>query len=449
MPKLVLNVDNPVVSVGNPVSGTVQLRLEKPTALDDIKIQFKGVSMTQSMPSSSNYAGIDFNSLDGSMIDPFGSVSVSSNGEKHTHVNIIVSLFQHPKGTELPAGEHIFPFIVNVPEFSQCGCSVRVKEHFKDITMVGSPCKCEPTRSPSGYSDILLPPSLKRNNFRQIDYKLVAIADRPKFYNWNMSKSAPITVISASLVHSKDPNWNIPTPKKRVSCVYTNSAKSRKLPNSYFVPGALPKASGAMKLVSLGTRITFVDVPAVIEIELDRSNMLVFDRLCPRLYITVQVDDMSRISGILSLTLKSLIITMRARDSGFSNRHRFASEPGDLLCFKTDLSVPLEPLTNSGPARFRIDDKVIPDGIDISHCVPDFQIIGLTHAHEVHVAARVSYNGGGTNLMEVSVPLVLQSGVDYDLDSHCILPPRYNLADCIVQPQLNDTGTEKDNFLDD
>ncbi|KAK9328047.1 hypothetical protein V1520DRAFT_347200 [Lipomyces starkeyi] len=339
MPKLVLNVDNPVVSVGNPLSGTVQLRLEKPTALDDIKIQFKGVSMTQTMPSSSRYAGVDFNNLDGSLIDAFGSVSVSGNGEKHTHVNIIVSLFQHPKGTELPAGEHIFPFIVNVPEFSQCGCSVRVKEYFKNISIVGSSWKCEPTRSPSGYSDILLPPSLKRNNFRQIDYKLVAIADRPKFYNWNMSKSAPITVISASLVHAQDPNWNIPTPKKRVSRVYTNSAKSRKLPNSYFVPGALPKASGAMKLVSLGTRITFVDVPAVIEIELDRSNMLVFDKLCPRLYITVQVDDMSRISGILSLTLKSLIITMRARDSGFSNRHRFASEPGDLLCFKTDMSV--------------------------------------------------------------------------------------------------------------
>ncbi|KAK9350075.1 hypothetical protein V1505DRAFT_228199 [Lipomyces doorenjongii] len=449
MPKLVLNVDNPVVSVGNPVSGTIQLRLEKPTVLDDIKIQFKGVSMTRIEPSSGNYTGIDLGNTDGSVSDPFVAMSVSSTGEKHTHVNIIVSLFQHPKGTELPAGEHTFPFIVNVPVFSQCGCPVRIKEYFKDFSIVGLPWKCEPTRSPSGYSDILLPPSLKRNNFRQIDYKLVAVADRPKFYNWNMSKSAPITVISASLVHAKDPNWNIPTPSKRVSRVYTNSTKSRKLPNSYFVPGALPKASGAMKLVSLGTRITFVDVPAVIEIELDRSNMLVFDRLRPRLYITVQVDDISRISGILSLTLKSLIITMRARDSGFANRHRFISEPADLLCFKTDISVPLESLTNSGPARFRIDDKVIPNGIDISHCVPEFRIMGLTHAHEVHVAARVSYNGGGTNLMEVSVPLVLQSGVDYDLDSHCVLPPRYNLADYIVQPESNDTGIEKDNFFDD
>ncbi|KAK9372765.1 uncharacterized protein V1513DRAFT_451457, partial [Lipomyces chichibuensis] len=441
MPKVVLNVDNPVVSVGNPVSGTVQLRLEKPTALDDIRIQFKGVSLTRITPASNNYTAIE-----SSMTNMYVSGKGRGKTEKHTHVNITVSLFQHPKGTELPAGEHVFPFIINVPEFSQCGCPVRIKEYKDSWNMI--PWKCEPSLSPSGYSNILLPPSLKRSNFRQIDYKLVAIVDRPEFYNWNISKSAPITIISASLVHAKDPNWNIPTTSKSVSPVYTNSVKTRKLPKSYFVPGALPKASGAMKLVSLGTSIQFVDVPAVIEIELDRSNMFVFDKLCPRLYITVQVDDMSRISGILSLKLKSLIITMKARESGFSNGHSFVSEPAELLCRKTDISIPLEPLTNSGPARFRIDDKVIPDAIDISHCVPDFQIMSLKHIHEVHVEARISYNGGGTNLMEVSAPLVLQSGVDYDLDSHCILPPRYNPADYVVQPQLNDTGTEKDDFFD-
>ncbi|KAK9368831.1 hypothetical protein V1509DRAFT_663889 [Lipomyces kononenkoae] len=443
MPKLVLKVDNPIVSIGNPVSGIVLLKLEKPTILDDIKIQFKGVSVTRLVAT-----GSDLNAFDGSATDPLGPpMNIGSTKEKHTHVNIVISLLQHPQGTELPAGDHAFPFIVNVPEFSQCGCSTRIRGYFDDFTL--SPWKCERAASPSGVSDILLPPSMKRNAVRQIDYKLIAIADRPKFYKWNMSQSAYITVISAASVHADDPGWNIPISRKISSQVYTHWTKSRKLPNSYFVPGSLQKVKGAMKLVSISTRITFVNVPAVLEIELDRNNVLVFDKFRPRLHVAVQVDDMSRINGILSLTLKSLIITMTSRDSGFANRRRFFSESGDILCGKTDINVLLEPLTVSGPARFRIDDKVIQDGLDISQCVPDFRIMGLTHTHELRVAARVSYNGGPTNLMEVSVPVVLQSGIDYDLDSNRILPPRYNFADHTSERQPIDTGDEEDFFGDE
>ncbi|KAK9236366.1 hypothetical protein V1525DRAFT_420447 [Lipomyces kononenkoae] len=440
MPKLVLKVDNPIVSIGNPVSGIVLLRLDKPTILDDVKIQFKGVSVTRLVA-----AGTDLNTLDGAGTDPLGPpMNIGSSKEKHTHVNIVLSLFHRPHGTELPAGEHVFPFIVNVPEFSQCGCPTRIRRYFDDFTL--AQWQCERAASPSGFSNILLPPSMKRNPFRQIDYKLIAIADRPKFYNSNMSQTAYITVISAASVHAEDPSWNIPISKKVASRVYTHWAKSRKLPNSYFVPGALPKVSGPMKLISISTRITFVDVPAVLEIEIDKSNVLVFDKFRPRMYVTIQVDDMSRINGVLSLMLKSLIVTMTARDSGFANRRRFFSETSDILCDRTDISMLLEPLTISGPARFRIDDKVLRDGLDISRCVPDFRIMGLTHTHELRVAARISYNGGATNLMEASVPVVLQSGVDYDLDSDRILPPRYNFADSAFERQPNDAGNEGDFF---
>ncbi|KAK9319091.1 hypothetical protein V1517DRAFT_311032 [Lipomyces orientalis] len=444
MPKLVLDVDNPAVSIGNPVSGTVKLVLEKPTALDDIKIQFKGVSMTRIMASS----GATFETT--TTADDFAPMGGnSSQSEKHTHVNLTLSLFQHPKGTELPSGEHTLPFIFNVPVFSQCGCPPRIEQYIKDFKILKSPWKCEPTRSPSGYSNLLLPPSVKRNGFRAVEYKIVAIADWTKFYKRNMSKSVPISVISASFVHSIDPNWHISTPVSGLSRVYKNSAKSRKLPNSYFVPGALPKASGAMKLVSFGSN-AFVDVPAVLELELDRSSVVVFDKFCPRLYLTIQVDDVSRIAGILSLALKSLVIMIKSCDEGFSQRHRFVSEPGDIVCFRTDINVPLEPMAIRGPARFRIDDKVIPGGLDISHIVPDFRVMSLTHhKQEVHVEAGISYNGGGTKLMEVLVPAVFQSGVDYDLDSRCILPPRYNFADYDLQSQQNSGRDGNDPFFDE
>ncbi|KAK9483540.1 hypothetical protein V1527DRAFT_453972 [Lipomyces starkeyi] len=444
MPKLVLSVDNPVVTIGNPVSGTVQLILEKPTALDDIKVQFKGMSMTRIMASS----GTTFERS--TMADDMATIGGNTSvGETHTHVNLSVSLFQHPKGTQLPAGQHTLPFIFNVPVFSQCGCPPRIEEYFKEFKIFKNSWKCQPARTASGYSNILLPPSTTKNGFRAIEYKIVAIADRPKFYKWNMSKSSTITVISAAFVRAKDPNWNVPTPVKGLSCVYTNSAKSKKLPNSYFVPGALSKSNGAIKLVSFG-RNMFVDVPAVLEIELDRSKVLVFDKFFPKLYITIQVDDVSRIAGILSLALKSLVISLKARDEGFSQHHRFVSEPEQIVFFRKDLDIPLEPLAIRGPARFRIDDKVIKDGLDISHAVTDFQIMSLKHTHEMYVEAGVSYNGGGTKLMEVTVPAVMQSGVDYDLDSRCILPPRYNFTDYELRPQQTaNTNDGKDHFFDD
>ncbi|KAJ8104365.1 hypothetical protein POJ06DRAFT_18535 [Lipomyces tetrasporus] len=445
MPKLVLDVDNLAVSVGNPVSGTIKLSLEKPTALDDIKIQFKGMSMTRIMA----FSGASFEAT--TMADDFVPMGGNNSvGEKHTHVNLTHSLFQHPKGTELPSGEHTFPFIFNVPVFSRCGCPPRIKEYFKEFKIFKGSWKCEPIRSPSGYSNFLLPSSTRRNGFRAIEYKIVAIADRTKFYKRNMSKSVPITVISASFVHAADPSWHIPTPVNGLSRVYKNSTKSRKLPNSYFVSGALPKTSGAMKLMSLGIN-TFVDVPAVLEVELDRSNVVVFDKFCPRLYITIQVDDVSRIAGILSLALKGLVIIIKSCDEGFSQRHNFVTEPGEIVYFRKDIDLPLEPMSIRGPARFRIDDKVIPDGVDISHVVPDFRIMSLAHhKQEVHVEAEVSYNGGGAKLMEVLVPAVFQSGVDYDLDSRCILPPRYNLADYDLQPQQNrDTRDGNDPFFDE
>jgi hypothetical protein len=41
----------------------------------------------------------------------------------------------------------------------------------------------------------------------------------------------------------------------------------------------------------------------------------------------------------------------------------------------------------------------------------------------------LEFNDGGTRAVDVSHAIIINSGIDYDLDTNMLLPPRYQMTD--------------------
>ncbi|KAK9384181.1 hypothetical protein V1515DRAFT_447075 [Lipomyces mesembrius] len=81
-------------------------------------------------------------------------------------------------------------------------------------------------------------------------------------FSRNKSAYCAVTVIPAMVVHASDKLYvrnsgNNATEYKNVVLL----AKCDKLPEEYFVPGALPKVSGLKRLFSISSKHIYVDVP--------------------------------------------------------------------------------------------------------------------------------------------------------------------------------------------
>ncbi|KAK9431028.1 hypothetical protein V1505DRAFT_87742 [Lipomyces doorenjongii] len=85
-PQLSISVDNSIVTAGSPVSGIVDLELDRPTIIDAVKVRFRGISMTTELKysSPSPYSG-------------YISPEQQKLREWHIHIDITTTLFEGQK----------------------------------------------------------------------------------------------------------------------------------------------------------------------------------------------------------------------------------------------------------------------------------------------------------------------------------------------------------------
>ncbi|KAK9482339.1 hypothetical protein V1527DRAFT_499199 [Lipomyces starkeyi] len=403
-----LFLDCPVVSVGCSLTGIVGITLKEPTNIDDITVRFRGVSVTARREKKNKNE----------------STRVV---EEHTHVDIITSLFDRPRGSILLPGEQILLFAFQVPVFSECTCLA--------LAAGDQPCWNRSSMRACQHSPddaelaIGLPPTFHANSDIYVDYRVIATVNRPGMFVWNKSAYCAVTVIPATVVHASDKlslrnSGNNATEYKNVVL----SAKCDKLPEEYFVPGALPKVSGLKRLFSISSKYTYVDVPLQAEMVLyNNCEASLGEQIPLEIYILIQVDDISRIIGILSIKLTSIKIILESTASGYVRQSQFDAQGKTVILLQKDnLDVALTPEKSEDHApRFRIDDKVfnsIELGKDIT---PDFDVMSLEHRHTIGAIIGLSFNDGNSRTLRISHAIIINSGIYYDLDTHKLLPHVY------------------------
>ncbi|KAK9242718.1 hypothetical protein V1506DRAFT_50595 [Lipomyces tetrasporus] len=303
-----LQFDNNVVSVGSTLAGIVCITLKEPTSIDDISVRFRGVSVTARRTRDSQ--GHSHRIV-----------------EEHTHVDIITSLFDSPRGTIVLPGEQILLFAIQVPVFSECTC-LALADCEQPCWNRGSRTSCEHLVEDAGLVRTGLPPSFYANDDIYVDYQVIATVNRPGIFTWQKSASCAVTVIPAMVAHTSDKLYvrnseNNATEYKDVIF----SAKCDKLPEEYFAPGALPRASGMKRLFSFSSRHSYVDVPLKAEMVLYNNCEASFWEQIPlELYISIQVDNVSRIAGILNIKLTSMTVVLESTASGYVWQHHQQSQ---------------------------------------------------------------------------------------------------------------------------
>ncbi|KAK9342362.1 hypothetical protein V1522DRAFT_439870 [Lipomyces starkeyi] len=400
-----LFLDSKVVSVGSSLTGIVSITLKEPASVDDISVRFRGVSVT---------ARTEINAQG----------QVSQEVEQHTHVDIVTSLFDQPRGTILRPGEQILFFAFEVPVFSECIClalkhrSTRACQHsveIADLVRTG------------------LPPTFYADDEMYVDYRVIATVNRPGIFRWNKSASCTINVIPALVGHASEKPYSRNSSNNATE--YRNvvlSAKCDKLPEEYFAPGGLPKVSGMKKIFSFSSKHTYVDVPIKAEMVLyNNCEASLCEQIPLGLYISIQVDDISRIIGILNIKLTSIKIVLESTTSGYVWQDQvYGRGKTAILLQEDDLDVPLTPENGEDHApRFWIDDKVFKSielGKDI---VPDFDIMSLKHRHRIGAVIGLSFNDGDSRTLGISHAIIINSGTYYDLHTHMLLTQLYQTAD--------------------
>ncbi|KAK9367839.1 hypothetical protein V1509DRAFT_594560 [Lipomyces kononenkoae] len=425
---LVLNLTNPVVSAGGELTGAVSLTLDEPTSIQDISIRFKGISFTGRVVNN-------------------GSTTYRVT-EQHTHVDLITSLYDQPKGRVLSAGEHILLFTIPVPVFSECTCLAHYGR-YRGFRLTRWTCRRSLTDV--GLVRTGLPPTCHASRSLYVHYRLVAIVDRPGIFKWKKSVSCDVNLVPATLVHS--PHLQYDRNSGNLTREYKSvvfSAKCDKLPEEYFVHGALPKVSGLKKLVSFSSKHTYVDVPIKAEMVLHNSEASLGEQLPLELYVSILVDDISRIEGIVNIILTSIQVTLISETSGRVQQYHNHASSRTVIFEQKKLNIPLGPEKSEGRApRFRIDDKVFKSIILAREITPDFDIMSLQHHHRLIVAVGLSLNEGSTRTFEISRDIVINSGIDYDLDTNTLLPPRYKPADYGCRTgNFEKLSIEDDDFFD-
>ncbi|KAK9465819.1 hypothetical protein V1512DRAFT_254038 [Lipomyces arxii] len=396
----------PVVAAGGKLSATINVVLEEETFFKDIRVMFRGTSFTAMLVSN-------------------GSTTYQVS-EHHIHVDRYFTLLpDNAGGTTLSAGRHTFPVTIWLPVYSDCKCLARVGEYPK--FRFARSWNCVHSAAETGdFGRALLPPSLWASDNLKVGYRLAVLAERPGLFTLNKSKMIGVNVLPVAVIDEHVPNMDPLYIEERA----VHSAKCDKLPETYFVNGALPKATGFRKVFSLSSKHSYVNVPMKFELVLGNNATVRLNQKIPiSICTTIDVDDVSRIDGIVDARLVSLRLVIHSVTKGVAQQLANSNTDRQTIYDLKGLNEPLVPVLKSEyqqVPKYQMEDHLFEDAVIPGSLSPDFKVMSLAHFHILKITVGMKFNGGSTKYTELSHALNITSGLEYDVNEKSLLPPSYD-----------------------
>ncbi|KAK9234757.1 hypothetical protein V1525DRAFT_428284 [Lipomyces kononenkoae] len=411
---LTKTVDNSIVTAGSPVSGIVDLELDRPTIIDAVKVRFRGISMTTELrySSPSPYSG-------------FISPEQQKLREWHIHVDITTTLFEGQKNTVLSSGRHRLPFIVNVPIFSRCDCMTRLEEYRSQRLRQTWTC----TGAVSGeVGDTPLPPSYEDNGDRYVRYEIIAVVDLPGKLE-NMFLVRNVTVVPVTLIHTSDPGWSNLSRLAGATADDKLIFIFKKVPENNVQDGPTRQSNGIFRSFRMTQTKSHVQIPTKLQVNIANDGQAsIMDPLKVQILIRFQVDKTLLCLDPVDFRLTSMMVIMKSLTSRLTDIGKPVSVAEYILYKGDSLNVPLRAESVGDSLGFRLDPYVFTD-LDISQVVPSFYLMDLYHHHQLEVTIGCSLNGSSNRTIACVCPIKVISAVDYDLDTERLMPPRYSVGE--------------------
>lgn len=347
---------------------------------------------------------------------------------------------------ELHPGKNTIRFSIPVPVYSACPFLPGITDghrrfHRCGYARVGSTTDRGPLTLP-------LPPSMPPSSRFIIKYGVRAVARRQGLFRPNKTSMRVVNMAPVSLVRDYDDRLlgsNFTTQMNMLS------ARSSKLPDSYFVPGALPRASAFRKLMTLGSKDSmYVGVPINVNLEiLPHAKIVQNVPFAIKLNLEIGVDDISRIKGIINeLELTSIKVTVRSVTDGTAGTLAVVSDPRlyPILDERKE-SISLRQVTSSeGPPQYIVNCEKLKSLVVYSdRSQPTFVIKSMQLQHYLRIEMGLCINGGSEKRIDVERDIMITSGNDFDAESMEILPPAYDFS----QTEQNQTEENNDQSDED
>ncbi|KAK9319343.1 hypothetical protein V1517DRAFT_51979 [Lipomyces orientalis] len=410
-PRLSLSVDNSIVTAGSPVSGIVDLELDRPIIVDAITVRFRGISMTTELKYSapSSYGG-------------YISAQQNEVKEWHVHVDLTTMLFEGKRDAALPSGRYRLPFIVNIPIFSRCDCVTRLEEYRSRRHTHLWTCTGAVSRT---VGDTPLPPSYEDKRGQYVRYEIMAVVDLPRKVE-KISLVRNVIVIPVTLIHASDPGWSNFSRLAGATSDDSLTFTFKKVREISFQDGPTRQTDGRLRSFIIPQSKSHVQIPTKLQVSIANDGQAsIMEPLKVQILIHLQANKILWADRPVNFTLTSMSVVMKSLTSRLTDIEKPVSVARNILYQGHALDIPLRAESASGSLGFRLDPDVFTD-LDISKIVPSFYLLNLYHHHQLEVTVGFSLNGSSNRTVSCVCPIKVISGVDYDLDTERLMPPRYN-----------------------
>ncbi|KAK7204863.1 hypothetical protein BZA70DRAFT_280191 [Myxozyma melibiosi] len=438
-----LHLDSQTAFAGYPLRGTVELFVDNANSMPtELYVQFKGTSTTASNSSVSNQTFI----------------------ERHTHANKKVQLYVAPDGpsssssapTDRPTetidevppyekltlqpGKNTIRFSIDIPIFSGCPYAPGISDGHRRYQRCGY---ARVKHTDRGTTTLPLPPSMPPSSRFIVKYGVRAVARRAGIFKMNKSAMKVVRLAPAALLQSSDDEALNDLVTTQLNML---SAKSIRLPDSYFVPGALPKASGFRQLMSFGSKGTMVvGVPVKLSSEIFPHARLPHNvPFSLKLGLSIDVDDMSRIRGIINeFDITSIKVVLKSNTDGTAGGLIMMPEPRTTTLLELkNIGMSLRMLSTSGIPQYQVEcEKLKALIIRPEDTPPSFTIKSMKLRHSLRVEVGLTINGSSEKKVDVERNIIVTSGNDYDPDSMAMLPPGYEFNHNHAAGNSDDEGS--------
>ncbi|KAK9460973.1 uncharacterized protein V1516DRAFT_664135 [Lipomyces oligophaga] len=432
--RLNLELNSPIACAGQPFDGVIRLMVDNandfPTQL---YVQLKGFSMTQCHSSGSGGTYIEIHIhvnmriglYDATQIEGTASSSAPLTNSSKKKQNLHLSAHAV---SSLKVGLNEIPFSILVPTHSACPYSLFEDGH-KRYQRCGHARAVETTR---GMTTMPLPPRTPKSTRFSIKYSIRAVAVRDGIFRRNKTSRSGIQLVPATVIRS-----SVLLSQPVVQDIRENrtvlSARCNKLPKSYFVTGALPKASNLRQLMALGSKDQMmVGVPIRAKLGYENHAKVTLDiPFSIDLWIGVDVDNYNKIDGILDISVLSVKIMVIATTTGSAGPAVAIPEVRHITVATIDNDsnsgrLKLTRILESEVPMFKVESTELCSLLlKTGDTIPSFVIRSMRTSHSLRAEIMLSLNGSGSKRVAVWREITVATENLFDMDEQMVLPPAY------------------------